>query len=515
MKLKQYSFLTNNKISFRKYSITPLRKRDIQKIRKWRNEQINILRQQIPLTKEIQFRYFANTIEKSFYKNKPDIILFSFLHDGHCIGYGGLVHMNWNSKRGEVSFVSNTIRTKSKIIYQKDFSIFLKLLCKISFDDMDLNKLTTETFDIRPWTIEVLEKIGFELEGKLKQHVNIKGKYVDSLIHKYLQEQYFEKNLHTVFNFNILVTSISKKISQLKLIKKANERLGNLGKIFGADSDSNCIGRYFVDSFWTVPPYEKLSIEKITSYCIDNKISCIIPTSDGELSFYAKHKRVLLNQGIHVMVSDYEKISICLDKIEFFKQLKNLKFPTIKTSTNIDNIKANYYVVKERFADFGTQSNELKLTKENAIILSKKFENPIFQPFIEGKEFSIDLYVDKKIKAKGCIIRTREMIQNGESQITESIENVELEKICLTLVEKLDLYGHIIMQVIVDDENNFNILECNNRFGGASSLSLEVGLDTFYWFLLEVNGADLNQYPFIRSKIQKKQIRYPENLILF
>ena len=66
-----------------------------------------------------------------------------------------------------------------------------------------------------------------------------------------------------------------------------------------------------------------------------------------------------------------------------------------------------------------------------------------------------------------------------------------------------------------DDENNFNILECNNRFGGASSLSLEVGLDTFYWFLLEVNGADLNQYPFIRSKIQKKQIRYPENLILF
>jgi len=30
------------------------------------------------------------------------------------------------------------------------------------------------------------------------------------------------------------------------------------------------------------------------------------------------------------------------------------------------------------------------------------------------------------------------MIQNGESQITESIENVELEKICSTLVEKTE-----------------------------------------------------------------------------
>ncbi len=183
MKSKQYLFLINNKISFGKYSIIPLRKCDIQKIREWRNEQINVLRQQIPLTKETQLRYFIDTIEKSFYKNKPDLILFSFLHDGHCIGYGGLVHMNWNSKRGEISFISNTIRTKSKSIYQKDFSIFLKLLFKISFDDIGLNKLTTETFNIRPWTIEVLENQGFKREGKLKKHVSIDGKLYDSILH--------------------------------------------------------------------------------------------------------------------------------------------------------------------------------------------------------------------------------------------------------------------------------------------------------------------------------------------
>jgi len=183
MTIKRYSFLKNNKTQIGKYSILPLRKQDIQKIRKWRNEQINVLRQQISLTKEIQSKYYTNVIEKSFYKNNPSIILFSFLHEGNCIGYGGLVHMNWNFKRGEVSFVDNTIRTKSKITYQKDFSIFLKLLFKIAFDDLILNKLTTETFDIRPWTIEVLESQGFKIEGKLKKHILIDGKLYDSLLH--------------------------------------------------------------------------------------------------------------------------------------------------------------------------------------------------------------------------------------------------------------------------------------------------------------------------------------------
>jgi len=329
----------------------------------------------------------------------------------------------------------------------------------------------------------------------------------------------FEKKkgseLEKIIDFNILITSISKKIPQLKLIRRASERLGNQGKIFGADFDDKSIGRYFVDYFWKIPAYNKLTIEEIISYCHENKISCIIPTSDGELSFYAKHKKELLKYKIHVMVSNSEKISTCLDKLKFYNELSNLNFSTIETSTNINDINTQLYVVKERFVDFGTQPNGLKLTKEDAINYAKRFENPIFQPFIEGKEFSIDLYVSEEEKTKGCVIRTRELIQNGESQITQSIENPQLEKICTSLVEKLKLYGHVVIQVIVDSKNNFNILECNNRFGGASSLSLEVGLDTFYWFLLETLGEELSKFAFTRSKIQKKQIRYPENLILF
>ena len=108
MKLKKYSILINNKILFKNYSIIPLRKSDIQKIRVWRNDQMNILRQTTNLTPKNQLNYFNEFIKTSFQDNKPNIILFSFLLDKICIGYGGLVHINWNSKSAEISFLNDT-----------------------------------------------------------------------------------------------------------------------------------------------------------------------------------------------------------------------------------------------------------------------------------------------------------------------------------------------------------------------------------------------------------------------
>jgi hypothetical protein len=46
--------------------------------------------------------------EKLFQLQKPNQILFSFLEENKCIGYGGLVHINWNDINGEISFIIDT-----------------------------------------------------------------------------------------------------------------------------------------------------------------------------------------------------------------------------------------------------------------------------------------------------------------------------------------------------------------------------------------------------------------------
>jgi len=110
--------------------------------------------------------------------------------DNLCVGYGGLVHINWDSKIAEVSFIVDTIRSKNENIYEKDFSIFLKLIKMVSFEELNFKKIFTETYDIRKKHIEILENSGFNLEYTGLKQKKIHNKLIDVLIHSCTSDSY-------------------------------------------------------------------------------------------------------------------------------------------------------------------------------------------------------------------------------------------------------------------------------------------------------------------------------------
>lgn len=508
------------------FLLTTIRQEDIMFIRKWRNEQIEILRQKNLLTAEDQKRYWNKVILPSISSDAPDIILFSYLFMDNLIGYGGLTHIDWSAKRAEVSFLLKTEITKDYGQHQIYFDIFLKLLKNITFFDLKLHRLYTEAYDLRPYHISVLENNGFKFEGRLRQHIYLEkeGRYIDSLIHGCLEndkgsEVVFEKKRGGIEEqnkscINILVTSVSSKVPLLKALRSASLKLGNKGKIFGADIDAACIARYFCDDFWQMPRLSELEIEELVAYCNENNISCIIPTRDGELRYFAEHRDKLLREGIRVMISGKEGVEMCLDKLKFAGHLQAKGYPVIKTELDIEKLAAGtYYVVKERYGA-GSHSLGLRLTKQEAVRHAAGLKEPIFQPFIAGREVSVDLFVDQQGRAKGSVVRARKLVVNGESQVSVTERNEKLEQLCANISEMLGLYGHIIWQVIIDQAEAFHIVECNCRFGGASTLSLAVGLDSFYWFLLEVAGANLAAYPMLPPAAGITQVRYAEDMII-
>jgi len=185
-KVRKYNFINFDNLRLKEYFLVPLRKSDTQLVRHWRNDQIRVLRQKKRLTKQEQLSYFNNVVKKSFEKKKPDLILCSLMLEKTCVGYGGLVHINWNSKRAEVSFLNETRRSESKYLYKKDFTVFFELIKKLAFKQLNFKRIDTETYDIRPFVIKLLEKNGFKRKGKLKKRVFINGKFVDSIIHSCL-----------------------------------------------------------------------------------------------------------------------------------------------------------------------------------------------------------------------------------------------------------------------------------------------------------------------------------------
>ncbi|KYG82851.1 GNAT family N-acetyltransferase [Roseivirga echinicomitans] len=178
---KEYKVLTTQVFAHGEYSIVPIRDQDRYDIMQWRNEQIYHLRQAEPLTKERQDAYFDNVISSLFEQEKPHQILFSFLKKGECIGYGGLVHINWQDKHAEISFIMNTELEEN--FFVSNWKMFLTLIESVAFRELNLNKIVTYAFDLRPQIYTIFEQCGFKEEARLKEHVFYNGHFINVVIH--------------------------------------------------------------------------------------------------------------------------------------------------------------------------------------------------------------------------------------------------------------------------------------------------------------------------------------------
>lgn len=188
--LQAYDCLTVQEFTFGDYSIVPIRYKDRLNILEWRNEQMYHLRQLKPLTEADQEEYFTNIISRNFEQSEPEQLLFSLLYNKKCIGYGGLVHINWEKKEGEISFIMQTKLEISQ--FSSNWSIFLNLLEKVAFDNLNFNRISTFAYDLRPHLYPVLEKAEYIKKEVLKNEYLYNGKWLDVIIHEKTFAKYIE-----------------------------------------------------------------------------------------------------------------------------------------------------------------------------------------------------------------------------------------------------------------------------------------------------------------------------------
>jgi RimJ/RimL family protein N-acetyltransferase len=187
-----YKVLNKQIFSAGNYSLVPIRMDDRYAIMKWRNEQIYHLRQVKPLTKADQNSYFENVVSKLFDEERPCQILFSYLEGEKCIGYGGLVHINWVDKNAEISFIMDTALEKNFFFFH--WKNYLDLIEKVAFEELYLHKIFTYAFDLRPKLYEALEGQGYIREARMKEHCFFEGEFIDVLIHSKTSDSLYLRN---------------------------------------------------------------------------------------------------------------------------------------------------------------------------------------------------------------------------------------------------------------------------------------------------------------------------------
>ena len=181
MSSNKYIVLSNQVYKEGQFSIAPIRFEDRYHIMKWRNEQIYHLRQSRLLNIEDQDAYFSNVVSKLFEQKEPNQILFSYLKGDECIGYGGLVHINWIDKNAEISFIMNTALEETE--FELHWQNYLSLIKKVAFNELFLHKIYTYAFDLRPRLYSALELSSLKKEAVLYEHCLFGGKFKDVIIH--------------------------------------------------------------------------------------------------------------------------------------------------------------------------------------------------------------------------------------------------------------------------------------------------------------------------------------------
>ena len=163
------------------YKLVPIRYDDRVDIMKWRNEQITVLRQKATLTIEDQDHYFDTTVHNLFCVKKPTQLLFSFLKKDVLVGYGGLVHIDWDSLNAEISFLLDP-KLMQPATYIAYSNIYFPLIKKVA-NQANLKKIYTYGYDLDSFRFVPLYKNGFELEAYLHEHVKINGVLKDVRIY--------------------------------------------------------------------------------------------------------------------------------------------------------------------------------------------------------------------------------------------------------------------------------------------------------------------------------------------
>lgn len=310
---------------------------------------------------------------------------------------------------------------------------------------------------------------------------------------------------------HVLVTSASRKAPLVRAMQDAVRRIHPEARVIAGDLDPEAPARYVADAFWQMPPVTDAELPALIQGCRQRGITVVFPTRDGELAFWARHRATLCEAGISVVVSNPEAVERCLDKLAFARFGKQVGLPVIEAAMTPEVVGAGPYVVKERYGA-GSRAIGLDLPIDAARHHAKNLKAPIYQAFVPGPEISIDGWLDREGSVVGVLLRRRDRVIAGESQITTTFRSEVLEREAVRALEALDLRGPVVMQAIVIGDT-MRIIECNPRFGGASTTAIAAGLDVLYWSLGEAFGLGLPPV-FKRIAGEVRQIRLPADLVL-
>ena len=276
---------------------------------------------------------------------------------------------------------------------------------------------------------------------------------------------------------HILFTGVGRRIELLQAFRQAALKLGKVLKIYGADMAGTAPALAYCDHTRKVcsmkdPAY----IDELLTICKQDRIDLVIPTIDTDLLVLSQNKEKFEKQGIRVLISEPNMIAVCRDKnlTSAFFESCGLKAPLPVNDISKYNLGFPAFIKPK---DGSSSINAWKASnREELETYAERIKDYVIQPFIDGDEYTIDIFCDFEGNALSVVPRRRLQVREGEVLKTEIVMDERMIGEAGMLLKCFRACGPITVQLIRsarDGEDYF--IEINPRFGGGAPLSMKAG----------------------------------------
>lgn len=308
-------------------------------------------------------------------------------------------------------------------------------------------------------------------------------------------------------NSTILVPSASAPagINTIKSLKMVNYPV----RIVASDSNPFSAGFFMSDAYEVLPEIDsKLYITRLLEIVTKHKINVLMPSSGYDIYQYSANKEKLLKLGALPVVSDIKTMKICRDKIQTFNYLSK-KFELPFTTLDYKKVKGFPLIAKPRYGKGSkgivkiNNENELKYVRFNS-------ENLIFQEYLPGTEYTIDVLSDMECEPILAVPRVRVETRAGISTVGTIVKDENISETCKSIAKYLKIRGPCCIQMKESNDGILKIVEVNPRMGGGTIFAALAGANFPAMILDMVNGKKLK----IPNISEVTVVRYFEEIVV-
>jgi carbamoyl-phosphate synthase large subunit len=282
-------------------------------------------------------------------------------------------------------------------------------------------------------------------------------------------------------------------VELIRAFRRAADALDVDLTIHGTDASRLSPASYHVDKAHLVAPIRKKRYTReLLEIVTKTKIDMLVPLIDSELQAIADAADDFRAMGCIPLISGADVIRTCSDKLRTFEVLSAAGIDTPRTwpLAEVTSRKRHRFpsFMKPR-AGSAAQGNFKIHDKDELRVLGRRVNDPIVQEFVDGVEYTCDVYTGLDGKVRCVVPRRRLEVRTGEVSKALVVKRADVMNACKRVVAALgECRGVVTIQCMITPEDRVRVLEINPRFGGGAPLAIAAGADFPKWLLMELLG---------------------------